>query len=522
LSLSDATLDRSLPDSPEETDNRYRQLFDHLIHGFAIQEIICDEQGKPCDFRILEVNKRWEEITGARAEDVIGKTAREMFPEVEDYWIEALGRVALTGEPARLENYARALGKYLDLSVYSPRKGQFASVCIDVTQEKRTLDALRKSEARFRATFDRAGIGIALVDLSGRILDCNPSLERMMGFTREELMARTFAEITHPEDRQRNLEVHEEVVAGRRDHYALEKRYVRKDGSTIWGRLNVSLVRDAEGKPDYSIGMVEDVTERKRAEEELRRVNADLEQRVRERTAALDSANKELSAFSYSVSHDLRAPLRHVTGFVNLLEQHAGASMDDKSRRYAGIIADSARRMGRLIDDLLEFSRTGRAELKKTVFELMPLIEEVRKECLRDASGRNVRWRLSALPEIAGDRSLLRLVFVNLISNALKFTRDRDPAEIEIGASPAENEVVICVRDNGVGFDPVYSAKLFGIFQRLHAAEEFEGTGIGLANVKRIVERHGGRVWAQGEVGRGAAFFVSLPRSADAELEGRA
>jgi light-regulated signal transduction histidine kinase (bacteriophytochrome) len=222
------------------------------------------------------------------------------------------------------------------------------------------------------------------------------------------------------------------------------------------------------------------------------------------------------------VSHDLRAPLRHVTGFVSLLEKHAGASMDAESRRYAGIIADSARRMGQLIDDLLEFSRTGRAELKKTVFDLMPLVEEVRRECLRDASGRNVRWTLSPLPEIAGDRSLLRLVFVNLISNALKFTRDRDPAEIEIGAMAAENEVAIFVRDNGVGFDPSYSAKLFGIFQRLHPAEKFEGTGIGLANVKRIVERHGGRVWAESEIGRGAAFFASLPRAADAELEEQA
>jgi light-regulated signal transduction histidine kinase (bacteriophytochrome) len=277
-------------------------------------------------------------------------------------------------------------------------------------------------------------------------------------------------------------------------------------------------VRDAEGKPDYSVGMVEDVTERKRAEEELRRLNAELEQRVLDRTAALDSANKELEAFSYSVSHDLRAPLRHVTGFVNLLEQHAGTSMDDKSRRYAGIIADSARRMGRLIDDLLEFSRTGRAELKRTVFALTPLLEEVRRECLRDAEERNVQWKIGDLPEVAGDRSLVRLVFVNLVANALKFTRGRAVAEIEIGMGPSENDaVVIFVRDNGVGFDPRYAAKLFGIFQRLHAAEEFDGTGIGLANVTRIVQRHGGRVWAEGAVGQGAAFFVSLPAAGGSE-----
>jgi light-regulated signal transduction histidine kinase (bacteriophytochrome) len=298
----------------------------------------------------------------------------------------------------------------------------------------------------------------------------------------------------------------------------MEKRYLRKDGSTIWGRLNVSSVRDAEGKPDYCVGMVEDVTERKRAEEELHRLNAELEQRVLDRTAALDSANQELSAFSYSVSHDLRAPLRHVTGFVNLLEQHAGTSMDDKSRRYAGIISDSARRMGRLIDDLLEFSRTGRAELEKSVFAMTPLLEEVRRECLRDAEGRNVQWKIGDLPEVAGDRSLLRLVFVNLVANALKFTRDRAVSEIEIGVGSSERDaVVIFVRDNGVGFDPRYAGKLFGIFQRLHAAEEFDGTGIGLANVKRIVQRHGGRVWAEGAVGQGAAFYVSLPEAGGSE-----
>jgi light-regulated signal transduction histidine kinase (bacteriophytochrome) len=195
--------------------------------------------------------------------------------------------------------------------------------------------------------------------------------------------------------------------------------------------------------------------------------------------------------------------------------------MDAESRRYAGVIADSARRMGRLIDDLLEFSRTGRAELRKTVFDLTPLIEEVRRECLEDTCRRDVRWKLARLPEVAGDRALLRLVFVNLISNALKFTRDRDPAEIEIGGSAAEDEIVIFVRDNGVGFDPAYSAKLFGIFQRLHALEEFEGTGIGLANVKRIVERHGGRAWAEGEVGRGAAFSIGLPRPGYAGFEDR-
>jgi light-regulated signal transduction histidine kinase (bacteriophytochrome) len=169
--------------------------------------------------------------------------------------------------------------------------------------------------------------------------------------------------------------------------------------------------------------------------------------------------------------------------------------------------------MGRLIDDLLDFSRAGRVEMKRTIFDLTPPIREVQRECLRDAEGRDVRWNVATLPEVSGDRSLLRLVFLNLVSNSLKFTRDKPVAEIEIGLGPAEeNAVVVFVRDNGVGFDPKYTEKLFGIFRRLHSASEFEGTGIGLANVKRVVERHGGRVWAEGAAGQSAIFFVSLPR----------
>jgi PAS domain S-box-containing protein len=504
--------------TPESGDGelRYRLLFDHLIHGFALQEIVCDENGKPCDFRILEVNRRWEQITGARAADVVGKTVRETFPDVEEYWIEALGKVALTGEPARLHNYARAIGKHLDLSVYSPRRGQFASVVIDVTEEKRTIEALRRSEARFRAMFDHAGVGIALVDLDGRFLDCNAALQMMVGYGWDELIGTAFLDITHPDDRERNVEAGRELASGGNDHYALETRFLRKDGATIWGRLNASLVRDAEGGPDYAVRMVEDVTERESAEEALRLLNADLERRVVDRTAALDSANRELEAFSYSVSHDLRAPLRHVTGFVKLLEDHAGATMDERSQRYARVIAESARRMGRLIDDLLEFSRTGRAEMERTEVDLGPLVEDVRRECLREAEGRDVVWSVSEMPTVSGDLDLIRLVLVNLVSNALKFTRLRSVTRIEIsGSRDDDGSVLLAIRDNGVGFDPRYSAKLFGIFQRLHASSEFEGTGIGLANVKRIIERHGGRVWAEGVTGRGAAFYLTLPGGAE-------
>ena len=244
----------------------------------------------------------------------------------------------------------------------------------------------------------------------------------------------------------------------------------------------------------------------------IRQLNTQLERRVAARTAELETSNRELEAFSYSVSHDLRAPLRHIDGFADLLGRHASASLDDKGRRYLVSISESAKSMGMLIDDLLSFSRMGRAELRATTVSLAGIVEEVRQEVERDAVGRRITWQIGALPQIQADPPMLRQVLSNLLSNAVKYTRSREQAHIEIGAVESEKETTIFVRDNGVGFDPEYTHKLFGVFQRLHHADDFEGTGIGLANVRRIVERHEGRAWAEGQVGAGATFFFSLPR----------
>jgi light-regulated signal transduction histidine kinase (bacteriophytochrome) len=271
-----------------------------------------------------------------------------------------------------------------------------------------------------------------------------------------------------------------------------------------------------DGSPLRSVGTAHDVTERKRAEDEVRRLNKELEQRVANRTAELEAANKELEAFAYSVSHDLRAPLRHIDGFVRLLGDRLEDAADEKTRHYMAVITESARRMGRLIDDLLSFSRMGRAEVAQEPVELCGVVREVIQELSPETAGRAVQWRVAELPAVTGDRALLQAVFVNLLANALKFTRPRKNAEIEIGWELDElDEIVVFVRDNGVGFDPAYAGKLFGVFQRLHRTEEFEGTGIGLANVRRIIARHGGRTWAEGQVDQGATFYFSLPRRSE-------
>jgi len=227
----------------------------------------------------------------------------------------------------------------------------------------------------------------------------------------------------------------------------------------------------------------------------------------------LRAANQELESFSYSVSHDLRAPLRHIDGFVKLLEKQAGDKLDDSSRRYLNIIADSARQMGILIDDLLVFSRMSRTELRQAKVALESLVHEAVDAARMETNGRRIVWKIGALPEVEADAAMLRQVWVNLIANAVKYSRPRDPAEIEIGCNADNGEFVLFIHDNGVGFDMQYVNKLFGVFQRLHRADEFEGTGIGLANVRRIVSRHGGRTWAEGRVDGGATFFFSLPKT---------
>jgi PAS domain S-box-containing protein len=288
-----------------------------------------------------------------------------------------------------------------------------------------------------------------------------------------------------------------------------ELKRTRSDGAHVIVASRWSLKRDDRQQPIAIMETSNDITERKHREEQIKNLNHELARRSQE----LEGTNKELEAFAYSVSHDLRAPLRHMAGYTDLLQKKVGPVADPKSRHYMNMILDSTKRMGRLIDDLLAFSRIGRAETQKSTFSLDQLAREALSEIREETSGREIDWRIGPLPSFYGDRSMLRLVLVNLFSNAAKFTRTRPKAEIEVGFRDEDGgEMVVFVKDNGVGFDMRYVNKLFGVFQRLHRPDTFEGTGIGLATVQRIVHRHGGRVWAEGLVDGGAIFYFSAPK----------
>jgi PAS domain S-box-containing protein len=336
----------------------------------------------------------------------------------------------------------------------------------------------------------------------------NRGAEEIYGWSAREALAKHSQELLQTEYPAPLEEVRAELLRTGRWQGELRRKTATRTEVVVASRW--SLRRDEQGRPAAILETSNDVTERKRREQEIETLNQALAGRSKE----LEATNKELEAFAYSVSHDLRAPLRHMAGYAELLQKRVSSVMDEKSHRYMTMILESAKRMGNLIDDLLAFSRIGRAETQKTQVNLEQLVKEAVSDVKQEASGREIVWKIGALPVCYGDRSMLRLVFINLLSNAVKFTRPRPRAEIEIGCADANGgEVEVFVKDNGAGFDMKYASKLFGVFQRLHQTESFEGTGIGLATVQRIIHRHGGNVRAEGAVDHGATFYFSVPRA---------
>jgi PAS domain S-box-containing protein len=379
---------------------------------------------------------------------------------------------------------------------------------------------LRQSEAQLQTVVENLDEGLVVSDLNGQLLQWNRAALKLHGYSDSNQDRRCFTELTDTFELSSldgaPLSVKQwplaRILRGEKVH-DLELR-VRRVGSD-WQRIfhyGGTLVHDANNQPLMAILTIRDITERKRVEQEIRQLNAELEERVTKRTAELEAANKELEAFSYSVSHDLRSPLRTLDGFSQAVLEDYGAQLPKEGRRYLQTIREGAQRMGVLIDDLLTFSRLSRLPLHKQTVETVRLVRDSLDELDSEKRGRKIDICLSELPSCHGDPALLKQVWVNLLSNALKYTRKREAATVEIGCAQDNGEAVYFVRDNGTGFDMKYAHKLFGVFQRLHRADEFEGTGVGLAIIQRIIHRHGGRIWAEAAVDRGATFHFTLER----------
>ncbi|MFH1214391.1 MAG: PAS domain S-box protein [Candidatus Neomarinimicrobiota bacterium] len=591
-------------------------------------------------FEILEMNDRVIDYYGYTREELVNRPIIQLRPvELRLKLDEILEKIEGKEGVVYETNHQHKDGTIFPIEA-SLRKIEideqiyYQSIVRDITKRRLVEDALKESEELFRHTFEQVAVGMSILSPDGAWLQVNQRLCDILGYTRDELMKLSYTEITHPEHKDQDEERIRQMVTGLRSSESWEKRYIRKDGTLIWARITTSLIRTADGRPNYFITITEDITGPKRIEEDLREsesryrflfehnpapmliyergtlkmlavneafqkhygysmdealamlltdlypeeekkpiteitsqlhgyhnvgewhhrkrdgsyttilacshdldykghtarvavmtditdrkyaeqiiknINLELEQRVIQRTAQLEAANKELEAFSYSVSHDLRAPLRAIDGFTQILLEEYVGKLDPEGQRLFNVISYNARKMGQLISDLLEFSRAGRKELLLTSVNLNQIFKEVFTELTQNESGRSIKLNLKRLPEVKGDAGLLKIMITNLLSNAIKFTRKRDSARITVSCQPEADRYIFSVKDNGVGFDMRYVNKLFGVFQRLHTEQEFVGTGVGLALVQRIVHRHNGQTWAEATVDRGATFYFSLP-----------
>ncbi len=447
---------------------------------------------------------------------------RVLWPDDSVHWLCSRGRVYQdpSGRPVRM-----------------------TGVTWEITASKEAETSLRWSETRYRSLVLATSQIVWSTDADGQVFGALPDWQAYTGQSTDEVQGQGWSAAIHPDDTDRVLSVWRRAVESG-NLYDVEYRIRRADGAYREFLVRGVPVRNQDGMVAEWIGTCTDITDRKAAAADLQKLNRELEVRVADRTSALENAleevrqradelsiaNRELESFSYSVAHDLRAPLRHIDGFTKILMRRRADQLDETSTHYLQTITQASARMGRLIDDLLAFSRTGRTEMVRNRIDLSSLIDEVRVTLEPDMEGRRFTWELGPLPVVMADRTLMRMAWTNLLSNAIKYTGPRDEARISIGTVPlsqcrppdsalerlvgsSPDAPVLFIRDNGVGFDPQYSHKLFGVFQRLHAEDEFEGTGIGLATVRRVVEKHGGRVWGEGKIDGGATFYMMLPAS---------
>jgi len=510
--FEDVTEIRAAADALREGEERYRSLFESLTEGVALHELVLDEEDAPADYRILAVNPAFTAQTGMSAEAVCGKLASEAYGGGQAPFLEQYAGATLSGEPARFQEHFAPLGRDFDITAVRQSEGHFATLFEDVTERRRAEQALREATDRLALATRAGGVGVWDWDLATDVLTWDEQMFALYGIRREQFAGayEAWQAGLHPDDRERGDAEVQAALRGEKE-YDTEFRVLLPDGSVHDIRALAQVQRDEAGAPTHIIGTNWDITERKRAEEDVRRLNEELEERVVRRTAQLEAANKELEAFVYSAAHDLRAPLRAIDGFSQMVFDDAGEKLSAADREHLQRARAAAQRMALLIDALMGLARASRQEMLIEEVDVSALASAVVAELAEAEPGRAVTTVVAPGMRARADAALLRSILGNLLSNAWKFTSKHERARIEVGLTDAGGEQAFFVRDDGAGFDPAYAAHLFGAFQRMHEAGLFEGDGIGLATVQRLVNRQGGRVWAEAAVETGATFYFTLP-----------
>jgi PAS domain S-box-containing protein len=494
-------------DALRKSEERYRLLCDN---GNDVILLLDATSG-----RILDVNSQARRQYGYSGDELCAMTIQDLGLPRDAQRISTLLQCIPRDGTAVFEAQIRARdgratpAEISGRSVIVDGKPLLVAVVRDLTDRKKAEDTLRK----LSSAVEQSPNSIIITNTAGVIEYVNPAFVAKTGFGLNESIGNTPRLIRSEHTRREQIEeLWNTLLAGQ--PWRGELLNVRKDGRVFWELVAIWPLKDAAGTVTHYLGIQTDITEQKAREDEIRRLNAELETRVRERTAELETANRELEAFSYSVSHDLRAPLRAVDGYSRALDEQFGATLAPSAREYLARVRSATQRMGGLIDDILGLSRVSRADLRREPIDLSELVRETASELARAEPARSVAVNIAPDLHVDGDASLLRIALQNLLGNAWKYTRRAREARIDVGATESKGLRCFFVRDNGAGFDMRYAGRLFAPFQRLHESHEFEGSGVGLATVARIVHRHGGEVWAEAEVDRGATFYFTLGESA--------